>query len=302
MNTPKQAAPKKKTAAGWRRRLRTLTGPKDRAQLLEILHDAKAEGLLDADGLQMLEGVLGVAELQARDIMVPREQMICIHRDDPAQRVLSVVLDSGHSRFPVMAADSEEIVGILLAKDLLRLFAVAPGKAFDIGPCIRNAVFVPESKRVNLLLKEFRVNRYHMAMVVDEYGGVAGLVTIEDVIEQIVGDIDDEYDVAAEVDIRDEGDGRFYVRGGTRIEAFNEFFGAQLPEDGFDTIAGVVSQQFGRLPKRGEVVTIDGCEFRVVRADRRRIETLRVTPPPRAAGDADADADAEAAGSAPDSG
>jgi magnesium and cobalt transporter len=289
---------KKKTAGSWRRRLRTLTGPKDRAQLLEILRDAKAEGLLDTDGLSMLEGVLSVAELQARDIMVPREQMICVRRDDPVQRVLSVVLDSGHSRFPVMAADSEDIVGILLAKDLLRLFASAPGKAFDIGPCIRSAVFVPESKRVNLLLKEFRVNRYHMAIVVDEYGGVAGLVTIEDVIEQIVGEIDDEYDVAAEVNIRDEGDGRYFVRGGTRIEEFNEFFATSMPDEGFDTIAGVVSQHFGRLPKRGEVVQIDGFEFRVVRADRRRIETLRVTPPSKTADGADA----EAAGSAPDSG
>ena len=289
---------KKKTANSWRRRLRTLTGPKDRAQLLDILRDAKTEGLLDTDGLAMLEGVLAVAELQARDIMVPREQMICVRRDDPAQRVLSVVLDSGHSRFPVMAADSEDIVGILLAKDLLRLFAVAPGKPFDIGQCIRAAVFVPESKRVNLLLKEFRVNRYHMAIVVDEYGGVAGLVTIEDVIEQIVGEIDDEYDVATEVDIRDEGDGRYFVRGSARIEEFNEFFAVALPEDGFDTVAGLVSQQFGRLPKRGEVVTIDGFEFRVVRADRRRIETLRVTPPAKAAGDGDA----ESAGSAADSG
>ena len=289
---------KKKTASSWRRRLRTLTGPKDRAQLLDILRDAKTEGLLDTDGLAMLEGVLAVAELQARDIMVPREQMICVRRDDPAQRVLSVVLDSGHSRFPVMAADSEDIVGILLAKDLLRLFAVAPGKPFDIGQCIRAAVFVPESKRVNLLLKEFRVNRYHMAIVVDEYGGVAGLVTIEDVIEQIVGEIDDEYDVATEVDIRDEGDGRYFVRGSARIEEFNEFFAVALPEDGFDTVAGLVSQQFGRLPKRGEVVTIDGFEFRVVRADRRRIETLRVTPPAKAAGDGDA----ESAGSAADSG
>jgi magnesium and cobalt transporter len=289
---------KKKTASSWRRRLRTLTGPKDRAQLLDILRDAKTEGLLDADGLAMLEGVLGVAELQARDIMVPREQMICVRRDDPAQRVLSAVLDSGHSRFPVMAADSEEIVGILLAKDLLRLFAVAPGKSFDIGLCIRTAVFVPESKRVNLLLKEFRVNRYHMAIVVDEYGGVAGLVTIEDVIEQIVGEIDDEYDVATELNIRDEGDGRYFVHGGTRIEEFNEFFSAALPEDGFDTIAGVVSQQFGRLPKRGEVVSIDGFEFRVVRADRRRIETLRVTPPRKTADDVDA----ETAGSGADSG
>jgi magnesium and cobalt transporter len=288
-----------KPAGSWRRRLRTLTGPKDRVQLLDSLRDAHAQGLLDADGLAMLEGVLEVADLQARDIMVPRSQMICIRRDDPAQRVLSVVMDSGHSRFPVMEADSEDIVGILLAKDLLRLFALAPGKPFDISQCIRAAVFVPESKRVNLLLKEFRLNRNHMAMVVDEYGGVAGLITIEDVIEQIVGEIDDEYDVADENNIRAEGDGRYFVRGGTHIEEFNEFFSAQLPEDEFDTIAGLVSQQFGRLPRRGEVVMIQGFEFRIVRADRRRIETLRVTPPTLGAAD---NADADVAGAAPDSG
>jgi magnesium and cobalt transporter len=212
--------------------------------------------------------------------------------------VLSAVLDSGHSRFPVLSAEGEEIVGILLAKDLLRLFALAPGTAFDIGPCVRKAVFVPESKRVNLLLKEFRVNRYHMAIVVDEYGGVAGLVTIEDVIEEIVGEIDDEYDVAPEVNIRDEGDGCYFVRGATPIEEFNEFFGVALPEDGFDTIAGLVSQQFGRMPRRGEVVDLAGFECRVMRADRRRIETLRVLPPPKVAGDDDA----EAAGTAANSG
>ncbi len=286
------------SGSSWRRRLRHLTGPKDRRQLLEVLRDAQAQGLLDIDGLSMLEGVMAVSELQARDIMVPREQMTCVHRDDPAQRVLSAVLDSGHSRFPVIAAEGEEIVGILLAKDLLRLFALASGTAFDIGPCVRKAVFVPESKRVNLLLKEFRVNRYHMAIVVDEYGGIAGLVTIEDVIEEIVGEIDDEHDVAPEVNILDEGDGHYFVRGATPIEQFNGFFRSALPESDFDTVAGLVNQQFGRLPRRGEVLVIEGFEFRVMRADRRRIETLRVLPPPKAAGEDDA----EAAGSAADSG
>ena len=286
-----------KPVRSWRHRLRSFAGPKNRAQLLDCLREAQQHGLLDADGLSMLEGVLEVSDLQARDIMVPRNQMICLRRDDPAQRVLSVVLDSGHSRFPVMEADSEDIVGILLAKDLLRLFALAPGKPFEIAQCIRAAVFVPESKRVNLLLKEFRLNRYHMAMVVDEYGSVAGLVTIEDVIEQIVGEIDDEYDVAHESNIRAEGERQYFVRGGTRIEEFNEFFASSLPESEFDTIAGLVSQQFGRLPRRGEVMLIQGFEFRVVRADRRRIETLRVTPPAQTSPE-----DADAAGSAVDSG
>ncbi|MEP7314728.1 MAG: transporter associated domain-containing protein [Pseudomonadota bacterium] len=280
----------------WFRRIRTLTAPKDRAQLMEMLKEAQGQGLLDSDGLSMLEGVLQVSDLQVRDIMVPRNQMICLHRDDPAERLLPAVIESGHSRFPVMAEDSEEIVGILLAKDLLRLYGAVSRRAFDIREFLRAAVFVPESKRVNVLLKEFRLNRNHMAIVVDEYGGVAGLVTIEDVIEQIVGEIDDEYDVADETNIRREGDRQYSVRGATRIDEFNEFFDAAFPEDEFDTIAGLVSQQFGRLPRRGEAVSLEGFEFRVVRADRRRIESLRVVPP-----EPDAP-DAEAAAASPDSG
>ena len=275
------------SAFGWRRLLRTLSAPRDREQLLDGLREAQEAGLLDTDAFGMLEGVLQVSDLRARDIMVPRDQMTCVRRDDAAQRVLSVVLDSGHSRYPVLDEDGEQIVGILLAKDLLRLFAVAPGKPFDIAQCIRPAVFVPETKRVNMLLKEFRLNRFHMAVVVDEYGGIAGLVTIEDIIEQIIGDIDDEYDVADEINIRSEGGGAQVVRGITSIEEFNEHFGVNLPDDEFDTVAGLVSHQFGRMPRRGESVTVEGIEFRVVRADRRRIETLHVTVPQSpAAGDA----------------
>ena len=278
----------KSGTGGWRRRLRTLTGPRDRDQLLDSLRAAQEHGLLDADAYTMLEGVLQVADLQARDIMVPRDQMVCVRHDDPPARVLSAVIDSGHSRFPVLQDDGEQIGGILLAKDMLRLFALAPGQPFDIAPCIRAAVFVPETKRVNMLLKEFRLNRFHMAIVVDEYGGIAGLVTIEDIIEEIIGEIDDEYDVADEANIRSEGERQFFVRGATPIDEFNGFFNTTLPEDEFDTVAGLVSHQFGRMPRRGESVTLEGIELRVVRADRRRIETLRVTPPEPVVDDADA--------------
>lgn len=261
------------------RRIRSLTGPRDRPELLEILRDAQQHGLLDADSYSMLEGALQVSDLQVRDIMVPRDQMIFVRRDDPTPRVLQVVVDSGHSRFPVMEAESDDICGVLLAKDLLRLALAAPSQQHDISRLIRPAVFVPESKRVNVLLKELRLNRNHMAMVVDEYGGVAGLVTIEDIIEEIVGEIDDEFDIDEDTNIRPEGEREFSVRGATPIEEFNEFFGASFPTEDVDTIAGVVMQQFGRVPRRGESITIDGFEFRVVRADRRRIEGLRVISP-----------------------
>jgi magnesium and cobalt transporter len=260
-------------------RIRSLAAPKDRAQLRELLKDAAAEGLIDADALSMLEGVLDVAHLQVRDIMVPHNQMICVRRDDPAQRILSTAIDSGHSRFPVLDPDSNGVIGLLLAKDLLRLYTYDKATSFDIRDWIRKAVFVPESKRVNVLLKELRIGRNHMAIAVDEYGGVAGLVTIEDVIEQIVGEIDDEYDVEDEKNIRRESELQFAVRGATRIDEFNEHFQTQFPDQEFDTVAGLVTQHFGRLPRRGETVVLDGFEFRVTRADRRRIETLRVTTP-----------------------
>jgi magnesium and cobalt transporter len=252
--------------------------PQDRQQLLEILREARTRGLLDADALPMLEGVLEVANLHVRDIMVPRAQMVFVRRDDPVSRILPTVVESGHSRFPVM--DEDDIVGILLAKDLLRLCSGEAQERFDIREFMRPAVFVPEAKRLNVLLKEFRGSRNHMAIVVDEYGGVAGLVTIEDVIEQIVGDIDDEFDVEDDQNIRKEAERLFLVRGVTRIEEFNEYFGARLSEEeGFETVAGLLMKQFGRLPRRGESATIDGFEFRVMRADRRRIDALRVVPP-----------------------
>jgi magnesium and cobalt transporter len=254
--------------------------PQDRQELLAVLRQAAERGIVEPDALTMLEGVLEVGALQVRDIMIPRAQMVFVRRDDPFSKLLPVVVESGHSRFPVMDDDRDDIVGILLAKDLLRLCATEQRERFDIREYMRPAVFVPESKRLNVLLKEFRRNRHHMALVVDEYGGVSGLVTIEDVIEQIVGDIDDEFDVEDDHNIRKEAERQFTVRGITRIEEFNEYFGAHLSEEeGFDTVAGLLMKQFGRLPRRGESATIDGFEFRVTRADRRRIDALRVVPP-----------------------
>ena len=270
------------TTGKWLKRLTQsfAAEPQDRQQLLEILREAHTRGLLDADALQMVEGVLEVSNLQVRDIMVPRAQMVFLRRDDPVSRILPTVVESGHSRFPVMDQDRDDIVGILLAKDLLRLCDGEARERFDIREFMRPAVFVPESKRLNVLLKEFRGSRNHMAIVVDEYGGVAGLVTIEDVIEQIVGEIDDEFDVEDDQNIRKEADRLFLVRGVTRIEEFNEYFGARLSEEeGFETVAGLLMKQFGRLPRRGESTTIDGFEFRVMRAERRRIDALRVVPP-----------------------
>jgi magnesium and cobalt transporter len=265
----------------WRARLtRTLAaGLKDRSQLVAMLGEAQQRGVLDSDAFAMLEGVLAVADLQVRDIMIPRVQMVCLYRDDPIARILPAVVESGHSRFPVLDGDRDDVVGILLAKDLLRLFAGETPAKFDMREYMRPVVFVPESKRLNVLLKEFKGNRNHMAIVVDEYSGVAGLVTIEDVIEQIVGDIDDEFDVEDDQNIRREADRQFSVRGSTRIEEFNQFFNVVLPQGEFDTVAGLVLKQFGRVPRRGESVTLGDFEFRVQRTDRRRVDSLRVTAP-----------------------
>jgi magnesium and cobalt transporter len=254
--------------------------PQDRTELVALLRQASQRGLVESDALGMLEGVLEVGDLQVRDIMIPRAQMVFVRRDDPFAKLLPVVVESGHSRFPVMDEDRDDIVGILLAKDLLRLYSNDVRERFDIREYMRPVVFVPESKRLNVLLKDFRRNRNHMALVVDEYGGVSGLVTIEDVIEQIVGEIDDEFDVEDDHNIRKEAERQFTVRGVTRIDEFNEYFSAHLSEEeGFDTVAGLLMKEFGRLPRRGDAATIDGFEFRVTRADRRRIDALRVVPP-----------------------
>ncbi len=265
----------------WRRRVaKSLSGEaQDRADLNLQLRQALERGLIDADALQMLEGVLEVADLQVRDIMVPRSQMVAVRRDEPAESLLPIIVESGHSRYPVIDDDRDDVVGILLAKDVLRVFASGGEADFDMRECMRPVVVVPESKRVNVLLKEFRRNRNHMAIVVDEYGGVAGLVTIEDAIEQIVGDIDDEFDVEEDQNIRQEAERQYLVRGATPIEEFNEFFGLEWSDEEFDTMAGLVMKQLGHMPRRGETALIEGVEFRVVRADRRRVDTLKVIMP-----------------------
>ena len=264
---------------GWLKRLQQqMSGePQDRDALLDELREASERGLLDADALEMLEGVIAVGDLQVRDIMVPRSQMSVVGRDDRAEDILPVVVESGHSRFPVIGEDRDQVVGILLAKDLLRYYAENGSQDFDIREVIRPAVFVPESKRLNVLLREFRKSRHHMAIVVDEYGGVAGLVTIEDVIEQIVGDIADEYDVEEDQAIRRDAERQYTVRALTRIADFNEYFGTHLSDEEFDTIGGLVAHGFGRVPRRGDAVKLGELEFRVLRADRRRIDLLKVT-------------------------
>ena len=275
MNNPRYSA------MSWMRKLgRALSGEaEDRDDLVQQLREAQGRGLIDAEALRMLEGVLGVAELQVRDIMVPRAQMVAVRRDEPLERLLPAIVESGHSRYPVMDDDRDDIVGILLAKDVLRVYAAGGSDDFDIRECMRPAVVVPESKRVNVLLKEFRRSRNHMAIVVDEYGGVSGLVTIEDAIEQIVGDIDDEFDVEDDQNIRKEAERQFLVRGATPIAEFNEYFGVELADDEFDTVAGLVMKQLGHLPRRGETLMIGDIEVRVLRADRRRVEALKVLPP-----------------------
>jgi magnesium and cobalt transporter len=265
--------------SGWFRRLVGAGDPRDRTELLKELREAGERGLIEADALAMIEGVLGVADLQVRDIMVPRSQMVVVAREAPPEEIVPAVVESGHSRFPVIGEDRDQVVGILLAKDLLRWYAEGAGEGFVIREVLRPAVFVPESKRLNVLLKEFRVSRNHMAIVVDEYGGVAGLVTIEDVIEEIVGEIDDEHDVEDDQPIRREGERQYSVRALARIDEFNDYFGSEFSDAEFDTIGGLVMHQFGQLPKRGESVVIDGFEFRVLRSDRRRIDLLRVVPP-----------------------
>jgi magnesium and cobalt transporter len=249
--------------------------PEDRGELLKLLHAAYENDLLDADALSMIEGVMQVAELQVRDIMVPRAQMDLIDIADTPDRFIPHVMATAHSRFPVIDRDRDDVIGILLAKDLLRYYAGE--EKFNVRDMLRPAVFVPESKRLNVLLREFRANRNHMAIVVDEYGGVAGLVTIEDVLEQIVGEIEDEYDLdETEGHILQEGPNRWRVKAPTEIAAFNETNGTAFSDENYDTVGGLVLHRFGRLPKRGESVAIEGLRFTVLRADSRRLHLLSV--------------------------
>ncbi len=250
--------------------------PQDREQLIELLRDAEQRNLLDSDALAMMERVLQVSELRVRDIMVPRSQMVVVERDAPLAESLTTICDSGHSRFPVVGESRDEVNGILLAKDLLP-YALGGRAEFNIRDVLRPAVFIPESKRLNMLLKEFRANRNHMAVVVDEYGGVAGLVTIEDVLEQIVGEIADEHDIDEGAFIKGHGKGHYTLKALTPIEEFNDYFDSDFNHDEFDTIGGLVLKKLGHLPKPGEEVAIEGFCFKVLHADSRRVHLLQMT-------------------------
>jgi magnesium and cobalt transporter len=266
-------------ARGWLDRLGQAFSaePKDRDELVEVLRDAQHRGLIDADVLAIVEGAVQVSELQVRDIMIPRSQMVVIRAEAPPEEFVHVVVESGHSRFPVVGDSRDEVEGILLAKDLLGYFAVEGKRALDLDDVMRPVIYIPESKRLNVLLAEFKASRNHMAIVVDEYGGVAGLVTIEDVLEQIVGEIDDEHDAEDEIYVRRLDDGEYTVKALTPIEDFNDYFDTSYSDEEFDTVAGLVIKAFGRLPKRGESMVIDGVNFHVLRADQRRVHLLRVT-------------------------
>jgi magnesium and cobalt transporter len=251
------------------------SGPETREELLEQLKSARSRALIDMDALDMIEGVLSVSALRVRDIMIPRAEMTVLNRDDDLEKLLPLVIDTAHSRFPVINDDKAEIIGILLAKDLLQ-YCGTTTIIFNIRDVLRNAVFVPESKRLNVLLKEFRTRRNHMAIVIDEYGAAAGLVTIEDVLEQIVGEIEDEYDFEEDVQILQRTDHEYTVKAQVEIDDFNQHFNSNLDDREFDTIGGLVTNAIGHLPKRGEKVIIDHFEFRVIRADSRKIRLLAI--------------------------
>jgi len=251
-----------------------LREPEDREQLIDLLHFAYENNLLDADALSMIEGVLQVSEMQVRDVMIPRSQMDVIDITDPPEKFIPHVIETAHSRFPVIEENKDNVIGILLAKDLLRYYA---GEDFEVRDMLRPAVFIPESKRLNVLLKEFRSNRNHIAIVVDEYGGVAGMVTIEDVLEQIVGDIEDEYDFdETEDNIIRDAQGRYRVKALTEIADFNEALATDFSDEEYSTIGGLVVSKFGHLPKRGEQIVIGNLRFTTLRADSRRLHSLNV--------------------------
>ena len=267
--------------SGWWQRLVQGRGDlKSREEVIEFLAGFRDRGILAPDEFAMLQGVLEVSDTQVRDIMVPRSHMVIVRKDQTADEVLKIISESNHSRFPVIGDDRDEVVGIVLAKDLLKHF-VADKAEFNLQSFLRPAVFIPESKRLNTLLTEFRESRSHMAIVVDEYGGVSGLATIEDVLEQIVGEIDDELDPQEASSIQPQDGGKFTVLALTRIDEFNEFFSTELSDADYDTVGGLVMHELGRLPRRGETLDFAGLRFKVLRGDRRRLHTLEVTRLPR---------------------
>ena len=267
-----------KNQAGWLERLSLafLSEPQNRQELIEVLRQAQKSDLIDNNALTMMENVIQVGDIQVRDIMVPRSQMIVIDESSDYENMLPVVTNSGHSRFPVIGDNRDEIIGILLAKDLLRYADNSEHGDFELRDILRSPVFVPESKRIDDLLRDFRASRNHMALVVDEYSGIAGLITIEDVLEQIVGEIDDEHDDADQLNIRRHGLSRYSVRAMTPLEEFNDVFASDFSDEQFDTIAGVLIQKFGHVPARGEIMSIGRLQFKIMSADSRRIHNIQV--------------------------
>jgi len=249
--------------------------PENRDDVIDFLEDARLSSILENHELSMLKGVLEVSQIQVREVMVPRSQMVVLDQAAPPAELLQTIVECGHSRYPVLGHERDEVVGILLAKDVLKSFVKSPGAPLDIRNFLRPATFIPESKRLDTLLQDFRSSRNHMAIVVDEYGGIAGLLTIEDVLEEIVGDIDDEHDPEEVEHIQQAGD-HWTILALTRIDEFNEYFSASLRDDDYETIGGAVMRGFGRLPKRGEAINLSGFNFRVLQADRRRIHRLEV--------------------------
>ena len=269
--------PPSRGQSAWLDKLKNLftREPQNHEDLLDTLQLARDQALIDMDAQSMIEGVLAVSDLRVRDIMIPRAEMAVVARDDSLDKVLPVVIESAHSRFPVIGDDRAEVIGIMLAKDLLQ-YCGEDAKKFKMRHVVRNAVFVPESKRLNVLLKEFRTNRNHMAVVIDEYGTAAGLVTIEDVLEQIVGEIEDEYDFDDNVQILKRSENEFTIKAQLDIDDFNDYFDGDFSDAEFDTVGGLVTNALGHLPKSGETVIIDRFEFRVIRADSRKIRLLAV--------------------------
>lgn len=260
--------------------MQVFTGePRSKEQLVNALNDAEDHEFINLETKQMIEGVLEVSDMRVRDIMIPRSQMITLDINDPLEKSLAIIVDSGHSRFPVINDDIDDVEGILLAKDLLAYGFHQVEDSFSIAQVIRPAIIVPESKKVDPLLKEFRQQRYHMAIVVDEYGGVSGVVTIEDILELIVGEIEDETDDAMEEDIKYLAGQVYQVKSLTDLTDFNNYFNFQFNESDADTIGGIVIQHFGHMPKKGEKITINQVIFKVTAADNRRIQTLQITVP-----------------------
>jgi len=252
-----------------------LLKPKDKEQLSDILKSAFDKNMMDSDALMMLEGVLNVSEMHVRDIMIPRSQMDVIDVSKKIEEFIPFVIETSHSRFPVIEENVNNVIGILLAKDLLRFTS---GEDFEVRDNLRPAIFVPESKRLNILLKDFRTNRNHIAIVVDEYGGVAGMVTIEDVLEQIVGDIEDEFDYdETEDNIIQDQDRKFRVKASTEISDFNNYFATEYSDEEFTTIGGLITQKFGYLPQRNEKVSFDGFDIEILRADSRQIHSILIS-------------------------